>query len=113
LAAPAGSGSLPARIAQWEAAMLAMIVAAAAVASTPVQVPQARRLFAEPFAASAACKATGRYQTDWEPALLYRQSERIRGKRLEEMPKPDYEKTVMRTVEGCSAPLVVGTSVGR
>lgn len=91
--------------------MLAMIVAAAAIAA-PASPFDARRVFGEPPAA-AACKAPGRYETDWEPALLYRQSDRIRPKRLEQLPKPDYEKAVLRTVEGCSAPLVVGVSVGR
>ncbi|MBW8816282.1 MAG: hypothetical protein JF588_22925 [Caulobacterales bacterium] len=98
--------------------MLAMIAAATALVSNAGALDaspslQAHRLFGPAFATSAACKATGRYQTDWEPALLYRQSERMRARRLEDMPKPDYEKTVLRTVEGCSAPLVVGTSVGR
>lgn len=95
--------------------MLAMIVAAAAVASAPGSPLDATRLSRDPspFAASAACKATGRYQTDWEPALLYRSSDRIRPKRLEELPKPDCEKAVLRTIGGCSAPMVMGVSVGR
>lgn len=95
--------------------MLAMIVAAAALASAPGPQSPSRQLFGEPspFAGSAACKAAGRYQTDWEPALLYRPVDRIRPRRLEQLPKPDYEKAVLRTVEGCSAPLVVGVSVGR
>jgi hypothetical protein len=95
--------------------MLAMIIAAAAVASAQPSPSLAASVFKDPspFAATAACKATGRYQTDWEPALLYRQQDRLGAKRLGDLPKPDYEKTVMRTVEGCSAPLVVGSSVGR
>jgi hypothetical protein len=106
-------------IALWEAAMFAMIVAAAVVASGPVAMDPAASAHAwavrgpSPFAASSACKATGRYQTDWEPALLYRPEDRIRPKRLEALPRPDYEKAVMRTVDGCAAPLVMGTSVGR
>lgn len=94
--------------------MLALIVTAAGLlaAGTPPADPEPRPGADAPPAA-AACQAPGRYETRWSPALLYRLGERLRATPLAQLPKPDEEKAVLRTVDGCSAPLVVAAGVGR
>jgi hypothetical protein len=87
------------------------LIAAAALAATPVP---PKPLIAQPPAdLPAACKPNGRYQVDWrEPALAVRQPD-ARVQRLGELPKPNHEKTVLRAIGPCAAPLVVGYAVGR
>jgi hypothetical protein len=90
--------------------MLEVIVAAAlAVAPVPP-----KPLIAQPPAdLPAACKPNGRYQVDWrEPALAVRQSD-ARVQSLGELPKPNHENAVLRSIGPCAAPLVVGYAVGR
>ena len=82
--------------------MLAMLVAmtmaatpaAAPVALTPAAPPRvARSVLAEPprafLRSSGACKAAGRLQTAYEPALLYRDQDRDAGRlrKLIELPE--------------------------
>lgn len=72
-------------------------------------------LLTAPVAAATPCKAQGMIQTATpaDPALLYRREGVRLARRLADLPKPDQEKTVLRTREGCSAPLYVGFAVGR
>lgn len=87
-----------------------VILAAVTVASTP-----APRVFVERPALAGAetvCAPTGRYEIA-DPALLYRYDGQASVKRLGALPKADHEKAVLRTVDGCSAPVVVRYGVGR
>lgn len=87
----------------------AMTVAAApAVDARPRVLVAPRLLAAQP---SDACSA-GRYEIA-DRALLYRDDGRARASQLGQLPKAHHEKAVVRTVDGCAAPLVVGYEVGR
>ena len=88
---------------------MVVIIAAATVAATP-----APRVFVTPpsAAASSVCKAEGRYEIS-DPALLYRNDGKAKFKSLGDLPKANHEKTVMRTIGPCSAPMVVRYGVGR
>ncbi|WP_296596873.1 hypothetical protein [Phenylobacterium sp.] len=94
--------------------MLAMLAAAAmtvAVAATPAA--ESRPLvIVTPPADTPACKTNGRYEVA-DRALLYRNKGRAKASVLGELPKANHEKTVLRTIDGCAAPLVVGYEVGR
>jgi len=87
-----------------------VIIAAATVASTPPpQVFVERRA---PALSDVACKPTGRYEIV-DPALLYRDDGKAKVAALGRLPKANHEKAVLRTVGGCSAPVVVRYGVGR
>lgn len=75
----------------------------------------AATLLTAPAAAATPCKAQGMLQTSTptDPALLYRREGVRLSWRLADLPRPDQEKAVLRTREGCSAPLYVGFAVGR
>jgi len=93
--------------------MLAMLAAAAmtaTVAATPAADARPSLFFTD--AAKPACKANGRYEIV-EPALLYREDGKAKMSMLGQLPKANHEKTVLRTIDGCAAPLVVGYEVGR
>ena len=87
--------------------MIVLIAALAVTATAPL--PTARG------EATASCKAQGALQTKqpMDPALLYRADGRLQALRLGELPKANHEKAVLRTIDGCAAPLYVGYSVGR
>lgn len=92
--------------------MLAMLAAAAmtaTVAATPAADARPSLFFSD--APKPACKANGRYEIA-EPALLYRKG-RAKASVLGDLPKANHEKAVLRTIDGCAAPLVVGYEVGR
>ncbi|MDZ4375544.1 MAG: hypothetical protein U1C74_29545 [Phenylobacterium sp.] len=96
-------------------ATLAVVFALAATTPAPhasVADPSAPpQRAAEPV---VACRAQGAIQTaNPEPALLYRPDGRLGVARLAQLPRPDHEKAVVRSVDGCAAPLVVGYGVGR
>ena len=86
------------------------ILAAATMASAPApQVFADRRLLAS---ADVACKPSGRYEIA-DPALLYRENGKAKFSALDQLPKANHEKAVLRTVAGCSAPVVVRYGAGR
>lgn len=90
--------------------MLAL-VAAMALVSAPFA--EARPLTTLTDAAHRpACKANGRYEVA-DPALLYRDDGKAKMSMLGKLPKANHEKTVLRTIDGCAAPVVVGYEVGR
>jgi hypothetical protein len=91
--------------------LFAVATLAAAPAAAPVQplLTERRPVFGE---ARTACKPTGRYEIT-DPALLYRNDGKARMNRLGALPKANHEKAVLRTVDGCSAPVVVRHQVGR
>jgi len=62
---------------------------------------------------SVVCKPVGALQTSSpaSPALLYRHGDPGAVKRLDTLPKANHEKAVLRTVGGCSRPMVVGYEV--
>ncbi len=93
--------------------MLAILAAAmsVAVAAAPGADSQ-RKVFVTPSADAPACKTNGRYEVA-DRALLYRNKGRAKASVLGELPKANHEKTVLRTIDGCAAPLVVGYEVGR
>lgn len=88
--------------------MLVALAVAAAAASSSITVH--RGPFAEP---PAACKTNGMMQTGFDPALLYRKDGKAKVDQLGALPKPNLEKTVVRTIDGCAAPVVVRYGVGR
>lgn len=90
--------------------MLALL-ATMTVAVTPVADATPRVWVKDGFSATA-CKSNGRYEVV-DPALLYRNDGTARASKLAQSPKANAEKTVLRTVDGCVAPLVVGYEVGR
>jgi hypothetical protein len=90
--------------------MLALL-AAMTVASTPTADARPRLAMVDPDA-PAACKSNGRYEIA-EPVLLYRDDGKARRSPLGALPKANHEKTVLRTVDGCAAPVVVGYQIGR
>jgi hypothetical protein len=61
----------------------------------------------------AFCKPIGALQTSAPvtPTLLYRKGDPGKVKRLDTLPKANHEKAVLRTVDGCAAPMVVGYAV--
>ena len=86
-----------------------VILAAAIVASTPApKVFVERPVLAE---AETVCKATGRYEIA-DRALLYRDDGRDKLSQLGDLPMANHEKAVVRTIGGCSAPVVVRYGVG-
>jgi hypothetical protein len=94
--------------------MLALLAAAttiATVTAAPAAETPSRPVFVSP-PAGAACKTNGRYEVA-DPALLYRDDGKGKMSQLDQLPKANHEKAVLRVVEGCAAPLVVGYEVGR
>jgi len=86
---------------------VALAVATVAATASPPPLVDSRR----GPAAIQACKPTGTYQVS-DPALLYRRDGRALASRLGDLPRANHEKAVLRTVDGCSAPLVVRYRVG-
>lgn len=94
--------------------MLALLAAAtmtAAAAAGPTADNRPRVVALGP-SVGPACKPNGRYEIA-DPALLYRHDGKARVSRLGDLPKANHEKAVLRVVDGCAAPLVVGYGVGR
>jgi len=91
--------------------MLALL-AAMIVAASPVPVEVKPHMAMVDSSARPACKANGRYEIA-DPALLYRNDGQARATSLGQLPKANHEKAVLRTVDGCAAPVVVGYEVGR
>lgn len=87
------------------------LLAAMTVAATPTADPRPHMSVFDP-AARAACKSNGRYEVA-DPALLYRDDGKARMSPLGALPKANHEKAVLRVVDGCTAPVVVGYQVGR
>ncbi|TAJ73666.1 MAG: hypothetical protein EPO51_04090 [Phenylobacterium sp.] len=90
--------------------MLALL-AAMTVATTPAADARTRLAMVDP-AARPVCKSNGRYEIA-DPALLYRRDGKARVSPLGALPKANHEKAVLRTIDGCAAPVVVGYQVGR
>jgi hypothetical protein len=59
-----------------------------------------------------ACKSQGTYQVS-DPALLYRDDGSAKTSRLEDLPKANHEKAVVRMIGPCANPLVVRYGAGR
>ena len=93
--------------------MLVLLAAAAtaALAGGPTADPRSRAATLTPPAAHG-CKTNGRYEIV-DPALLYRKDGKARISVLGKLPKANHEKAVLRVIDGCAAPLVVGYEVGR
>lgn len=98
--------------------MLTLLAAIAALggpanAASPAA-PSPRTIVITPATrmAGMACKPTGRYEIA-DRALLYRNDGEARMSPLSRLPKANLDKAVVRTVDGCDAPLVVGYQVGR
>jgi hypothetical protein len=93
--------------------MLAML-AAAAMTATVAAAPTAdlRRPTLTFAPAAETCKTNGRFEIA-DPALLYRDDGRARASLLSQLPKANHEKAVLRVIDGCTAPMVVGYEVGR
>lgn len=90
-----------------------MLALLAAITVAAIPVADARpRAFTTDGAIRPACKPTGRYEIA-NPALLYRDDGKARMSALGALPKANHEKAVVRTIDGCAAPLVVGYDVGR
>jgi len=90
--------------------MLAL-VAAMTVASAPFADTRPFAVMTD-SAQRAACKANGRYEIA-DPALLYRNDGQAKMSMLGQLPKANHEKAVLRTIDGCVAPVTVGYGVGR
>jgi len=90
--------------------MLALL-AAMTVVATPAADARPRMAMVDP-ATRPACKSNGRYEIA-DPALLYRHDDKARISPLGALPKANHEKAVLRTIDGCAAPVVVGYRVGR
>lgn len=90
--------------------MIALMLAAQLVAAPPLL---QTRVFRQ-AAPSAACKSNGKVEasTPAEPALAYRSDRKASVQPLAELPKPNKEKAVLRSVDGCANPLVVQFNVG-
>ena len=88
--------------------MLALLAAAtvASAAALPLEAGPLRDASAQ-----TVCKPNGRYQVS-DPALLYRRDGKALAHRLGDLPRPNHEKAVLRTVDGCASPAVVGYRVG-
>ncbi|MBJ7412389.1 MAG: hypothetical protein JHD15_18805 [Phenylobacterium sp.] len=94
--------------------MLALLAAAtmtATVAAAPTADLRARVLV-EGAPPMQACKTNGRFEIA-DPALLYRDNGKAKMSALSRLPKANHEKAVLREIDGCAAPLVVGYEVGR
>ncbi|WP_068875489.1 MULTISPECIES: hypothetical protein [unclassified Phenylobacterium] len=94
--------------------MLALLAAAtmtATVAAAPTAGARAP-VFVEDAPSGQTCKANGRFEIA-DPALLYRDDGKAKMSVLGRLPKANHEKAVLREVDGCAAPLVVGYEVGR
>ena len=87
-----------------------LILAAVTVASAAAP-PMDVRVFRD-RASAAVCKSQGRYEIA-DPALLYRHDGKARMARLGDLPRANHEKAVLRTIDGCAAPVVVRYGVGR
>jgi hypothetical protein len=88
------------------------ILAAATVASA-VAPPMEVRVFRDRDRPGVTvCRSQGRFEVS-DPALLYRHDGKAKIARLGDLPKANHEKAVLRTVDGCAAPMVVGYGVGR
>ncbi|WP_337187439.1 hypothetical protein [Phenylobacterium sp.] len=100
--------------------MISVLSAAAVLAALPVTSPLAAAAENRPPEAASeadqsACRAHGVMLTA-QPGgrvLMYPSDDPVRLRRLSELPRPDHEKTVLRSVGGCALPLVVGYEVGR
>jgi hypothetical protein len=90
--------------------MLALL-AAMTVAAIPAADARPRMAMVD-AAARSVCKSNGRYEIA-DRALLYRDDGTARMSPLGDLPKANHEKAVLRTVDGCAAPVVVGYQVGR
>ncbi|WP_293681861.1 hypothetical protein [uncultured Phenylobacterium sp.] len=91
--------------------MLALLAAISVVATPEPAIGRPRTSVLSP-PPSAACKAHGAYYAGWDPALAIREG-RVQPRRLADLPKPNLERTVLRTIDGCAAPAIVAYSVGR
>lgn len=89
--------------------MLALL-AAMTVATTPAADQRPQTPVADPM--RPVCKSNGRYEIA-DRALLYRSEGKALVTPLGRLPKANHEKAVLRTVDGCAAPLVVRHQVGR
>lgn len=87
--------------------MIALLVSAAAFIS-----PLNSHRLAD-LGPTAVCKPVGALQTSApaSPALLYRHGDPGAVKRLDTLPKANHEIAVLRTVGGCSQPMVVGYEI--
>ncbi|MBU1375277.1 MAG: hypothetical protein KKE02_11525 [Alphaproteobacteria bacterium] len=93
--------------------VLLAVMTVAATPTAPVSAADARPHMAMiDSAARPVCKSNGRYEIA-DPALLYRQDGKAKMANLGKLPKANHEKAVLRTVDGCAAPVVVGYEVGR
>lgn len=92
-------------------AMLAAVAMTATVAAAPTADARRPVLAAAPPAAET-CKTNGRFEVA-DPALLYRDDGKARASSLAQLPKANHEKAVLRVVDGCTAPVIVGYEVGR
>jgi hypothetical protein len=66
--------------------------------------------------APAVCRSQGALQTSYaDPALLLRPQDRaaVTARKLGDLPKANLEIAVLRSVEGCANPIVVGYEVER
>jgi len=102
--------------------LIATLAAALALAVLPVAALPPAALATAPTEASQgprtpACDPHGAMEVadpaPRAPVLLYRQDGRVTRSRLVDLPKANHEKTVLRSVDGCAAPLVVTHGVGR
>jgi|APAra7269096979_1048534.scaffolds.fasta_scaffold34153_3 hypothetical protein len=94
--------------------MLVLFAAATVItvmAAGPTADPRPRT-FSMATPAPHACKTNGRYEIA-DPALLYRDDGKAKMSVLGQLPKANHEKTVLRVIDGCTAPVVVGYAVGR
>jgi hypothetical protein len=91
--------------------MIALLMAAQLAAAAPplIQGPA----FRQP-PTPAACKSNGKVETSSpvDPALLYRHDGKPLGHNLADLPKPNKEKAVLRSIDGCANPLIVQFNVG-
>lgn len=89
--------------------MLAILAAATVIsAAEPPVIVDARRPAPR---VARVCKPSGRFEVS-DPALLYRHDGKAKAFRLGDLPRANHERAVLRTIDGCSAPLVVQYRVG-
>jgi len=86
------------------------ILAVATVASAAAPPPEVR-VFRD-RAPATVCRSQGRYEIA-DPALLYRHDGKAKMAQLGDLPRANHEKAVLRTIDGCAAPMVVRYGVGR
>jgi hypothetical protein len=93
--------------------MIALLLAAQVAAAQPALQPRVYRMPLQRDV-SEICKGAGRFETSQpsSPALLYRRDGKKLSHKLNELPKPDLEKTVLRMTAGCVNPLIVQFNVG-